>query len=47
MNRAVYGPQELEILPLLDGDEFDFKGFTSELHHRALKEAPKWVKVPN
>ncbi|WP_159080875.1 hypothetical protein [Klebsiella pneumoniae] len=36
--------QWIEILPLIDGDEFDFGGFTTKPRHIALEEAPEWVK---
>lgn len=44
LDRVVDGGQWIEILPLIDGDEFDFEGFTTKPRHIALEEAPEWVK---
>lgn len=44
LDRVVDGAQWLEVLPLIDGDEFDFEGFTTKPRHIALEEAPEWVK---
>ncbi|CAI1046459.1 Resolvase, N terminal domain [Serratia fonticola] len=44
LDRVVDGAQWLEILPLIDGDEFDFEGLTTKPRHIALEEAPEWVK---
>lgn len=44
LDRVVDGAQWLEILPLIDGDEFDFAEFTTKPRHIALEEAPEWVK---
>ncbi len=44
LDRVVDGAQWIEILPLIDGDEFDFEGFTTKPRHIALEEAPEWVK---
>ncbi|QMR63793.1 recombinase family protein [Klebsiella grimontii] len=44
LDRVVDGAQWLEILPLIDGDEFDFEGFTTKPRHLVLEEAPEWVK---
>ncbi|EOE5540240.1 hypothetical protein ACK1RD_003484 [Salmonella enterica subsp. enterica serovar Barranquilla] len=34
----------MEILPLIDGDEFDFEEFSTRPRHIALEDAPEWVK---
>lgn len=44
LDRVVDGAQWLEVLPLIDGDEFDFEGFTTKPRHLVLEEAPEWVK---
>ncbi|MGS2733223.1 recombinase family protein, partial [Enterobacter sp. CFEC93] len=44
LDRVVDGAQWLEVLPLIDGDEFDFEGFTTKPRYIALEEAPNWVK---
>ncbi|AVP02976.1 MULTISPECIES: recombinase family protein [Enterobacteriaceae] len=44
LDMVVDGAQWLEILPLIDGDEFDFEGFSTKPRHLAFEEAPEWVK---
>lgn len=44
LDKVVDGARWLEILPLIDGDEFDFEGFSTKPRHIALEEAPEWVK---
>ncbi|CNC23214.1 Uncharacterised protein [Yersinia frederiksenii] len=44
IDKVVDGPQWLEILPLIDGDGFDFEGFTTKPRQIALEGAPEWVK---
>lgn len=44
LDKVVDGAQWMEILLLIDGDEFDFEGFSTKPRHLAFEEAPEWVK---
>ncbi|HIC0119719.1 TPA: recombinase family protein [Escherichia coli] len=44
LDHVVDGARWLEILPIMDGDGFDFTGYRTEPHHIMLENAPEWVR---
>lgn len=44
LDNVVDGARWLEILPLIEDDEFDFSGYRTEPHHIMLENAPEWVR---